>query len=145
MPGFAIVFGLLMTALSAVAYLNPELLGTVPPIDPEKGPPSKVTALIPGCFGIALILCGLISLGSPEMRKHAMHIAAMVSLLGIVGALFRPLTSGKAWDFDAAPLRAQLMMAVLSAIFLFLCVRSFIQARKARQAREAATSPTPGV
>ena len=130
MPGIAIVFGLLLSALSGVAYLQPELIGT-------SLVTKAFTALIPAFFGVALILCGVISTLAPDMRKHAMHIAAVVGVLGVIGALARPISKliqGGTVDLNAAPERSQLIMALLSLIFVILCVRSFIQARKARQA-----------
>jgi hypothetical protein len=145
MPRLAIIFGLLLSALSAVAYLQPELLGSVPVPKEGEPPPSRITALIPALFGVALILCGFIGSASPDMRKHAMHVAAVVSLLGIVGALFRPISlaaKGQELNFAAAPLRATIIMAILSLIFLILCVRSFVQARILRKS-SAVTSTTP--
>lgn len=146
MPRLAIIFGLLLSALGTVSYFQPELLGSVPlpKADETPGKPS-ITALIPAFFGVALILCGFIGSASPDMRKHAMHIAAIVSLLGVVGALFRPISTavkGQELNFAAAPLRAQVIMAALSLIFLILCIRSFVQARILRKS-SAVTSTTP--
>lgn len=129
MAGIAIIFGLLLSALGAVGYLKPDVVGTTSADAPS------ITALIPAFFGIALILCGLITLANPNLRKHAMHIAAVVGLLGLIGALMRPvmnLIKGTELNFDSAPLRLQGGMALLCLIFLFLCIRSFIAARRAR-------------
>ena len=46
-------------------------------------PKYKKTALIPAAFGLALLLCGALAL-KESRKKHAMHAAAMVGLLGWV-------------------------------------------------------------
>src|SRR5438034_230558 len=65
------------------------------------------TALIPAYFGTALLILGLLAL-KDSLRKHAMHVAAMVGLLGVVGALFRRsrAAAGRAGTPSAPPRRA---------------------------------------
>jgi hypothetical protein len=63
-----------------------------------------------------------------------MHVAALVGVLGIVaplGRLVPKLMKGE--TPPALTLTCLLLMAALSAAFVFLCVRSFIAARKARE------------
>jgi hypothetical protein len=45
------------------------------------------TSLIPSGFGTLIFLSGLISVFAPEIRKHLMHVAALVGLLGTLGGL----------------------------------------------------------
>jgi hypothetical protein len=77
-------------------------------------------------------------MAAPAARKHAMHAAAAVALLGTVGGLV-PVILRK-FNFEEVAVKIGLGMCVLSAIFLALCVNSFIQARKARKAKEAGTA-----
>src|SRR5438477_11877941 len=56
--------------------------------NPETGKVSP-TALIPAMVGGALAICGLLAF-SDKARKHAMHVAAIVGILGLVGG-FMPL------------------------------------------------------
>jgi hypothetical protein len=72
-----------------------------------------------------------------SLRKHAMHGAAVLGLLGTVIPL-RRLIPVIFTDATASPLALFSLssMCVTSAIFLGLCVRSFIQARRARSASE---------
>jgi membrane associated rhomboid family serine protease len=136
MPRLAMLFGSLLISVGLIGYLNPSLIGT----PPEKQSP---TALIPAFFGGALLLLGLISRLAPNLRKHAMHFAAMVGLLGVIGGAVRPimlLVKGEKIDTGAAPFISQMLMIAISALFLFLCVRSFIAARKAREAAAASTA-----
>ncbi|HVK17358.1 MAG TPA: hypothetical protein VM533_10445, partial [Fimbriiglobus sp.] len=80
--------------------------------------------------GGVLIVVGLVALAAPGARKHAMHLAAVVALLGTVGGLVPVILRN--FRFEEVAVKVGLGMAVLSAVFLALCVNSFIQARKAR-------------
>ena len=100
------------------------------------------TALIPFALGDLLILTGVLAHLRPLWRKHTMHAAATIALLGMLGSL-RGAAQIPAWLAGEAPARpaavlAQGATAVLCAIFLGLAVRSFIAARRARQAAAAA-------
>lgn len=128
MAPISVVFGLLLTAVGLVGYFTPTVLGDVG----EKG--TSPTALIPAAFGGILVLCGLIVLVKPTLRKHVMHLAAMVGLLGAAGGVM-PLARN-AFDFSKSGTVAGALMIVLSATFVGLCVKSFIDARKARKAAE---------
>ena len=136
MPFIAIVCGLLLAIISVVSQVSPESLGTVP----EKDSPTK---WIPAAFGAILIVVGLISLAAPHLRKHAMHAGAIVGLLGLLGGLAMPIVklAKGTLNTESAPFRSQAGMAAISVFFLFMCIRSFIAARKAREAK-ALTSPS---
>jgi hypothetical protein len=98
---------------------------------------TSLTALIPAALGVVLLILGLIA-RDPRKRKHAMHAAAIVGLIGFLGAgrgltKIGPLLSGEPVDRPNAVI-AQAVMALLSLIFLALCVKSFIDARRNRVA-----------
>ena len=126
----ALITSLLLIVVGAVGYLN----GT--PGDDGKVSP---TALIPAFFGGLIGVCGVLAL-NPKYRKHAMHLAAMVGLLGAIGG-FMPLIRqyNKTGSFDPTKPSAVAggLMILICAVFVGLCVNSFIRARKARQAKEA--------
>ncbi len=92
------------------------------------------TALIPVLFGLPLLILGLIAL-KERMRKGAMHVAVVIGLLGFLGTvrglmkLPVLLTSGQL-DRPAA-VAVQAAMAMVCFVFVLLCVRSFIKARRA--------------
>jgi hypothetical protein len=97
----------------------------------DKGP--SVTALIPSFFGVLLLALGLVA-RDDNRRKQAMHIAAGVSLLGILGSLMSvrkwpQILTGQAVE---RPLAAweQMLMFLICATFLALCVKSFKEARR---------------
>jgi len=113
-----IVFGLVLTALGLAGYL---LAGGV-----------SVTALIPAFFGIVLLVLGVLA-RSEALRKHAMHAAAAVALIGFVGALMSLLRAPFATRSALANF-SQVAMALLTAVFVWMCIRSFRAARRARAA-----------
>jgi hypothetical protein len=98
------------------------------------------TALIPVPVGIVFGVLGAVAL-NPARRKHAMHAAAALALLGflitipgLIGAI-RLMTGGTVDNPAAA--KAKAIMSVLCLVFVLLCVRSFIAARRARVAGDA--------
>ncbi|MGA2350783.1 MAG: hypothetical protein ABSF70_10150 [Terracidiphilus sp.] len=90
------------------------------------------TALIPAWIGLVLGICGGLAISPNEgRRKLFMHISVTIGLFGFLGAiveLMRNLTSNKALDMPA--LEAKLALAWLLIIYVVLCVRSFITARR---------------
>ena len=124
MPLLAMNAGALLIVLGLIGYFAPHLIGTGDPYNP--------TALIPAGVGLLLELCGAISLSKPGLRKHLMHLAAMVGVLGTIGGFVPMFRSG--FDFGKAATLVGLGMSVICLIFTILCVRSFIAARKARRA-----------
>lgn len=94
------------------------------------------TALIPAFFGVPLEILGILALAESR-RKHAMHGAVMVALIGFLGSVPGLLKVGQLMAGEAERPMAvgmQAAMAILLAIYIALCVRSFIAARKAREA-----------
>ena len=94
------------------------------------------TALIPAAFGLAFAALGVAG-RKESIRKHVMHVAAMMALLGFLGTagglLQLPAAlSGEAERPEAVIAKA--IMAVLCLILEGLYVRSFVQARRERMA-----------
>jgi hypothetical protein len=99
------------------------------------------TALIPAWIGVALMICGMIVTVKESARKHAMHVAAMIALLGAIGAPMRPvmkLAKGESVNFEGIAFVSQAATSLLCLAFVVLAVRSFIAARRARQSGAAA-------
>ena len=120
------VFGVLLILVGLVGYFG---TGSAHP-----------TALIPAWFGVALVVGGFLAISPSEgRRKLFMHINVTVGLVGLIGAVASALhgyehARSLGMDPDYKALTAQLTMAVLLLIYVNLCVRSFIQARRSRQA-----------
>jgi fucose 4-O-acetylase-like acetyltransferase len=95
------------------------------------------TALIPAYFGLALAWSGILAnTENAKQRMLWMHIAVTVGLLGFIGSVSRavveftkahgePLT-----DTAAVAVRFQIAMAAVCLVYVGLCVRSFIAARR---------------
>lgn len=126
MAPFTMVFGILLVILGLAGYFAPEMFPGGEQVT------KSVTALIPAFVGGALFLLGVLAL-KENLRKHAMHAAATVGLLGFLGAgvqfLRKALGDSFAWGPGTI---SQAIMAVLCGVFVVLCVKSFIDARRAR-------------
>ena len=96
------------------------------------------TALIPTWFGLALGVFGFLAISPNESRRKLfMHINVTIGLLGFIGATWRALSSyGTARSEGLAPdriaLSSQAAMAGLLLIYVLMCVKSFVDARRNR-------------
>ena len=93
------------------------------------------TALIPAAFGILLVIFGATA-RDEKRRKMAMHIAVTIGLLGLLGTVsglfaLPTLLSGGTVERPGAVI-SKSIMAVLMAIYVGMCVKSFIDARRKR-------------
>jgi hypothetical protein len=134
-PVVSVVFGFLLIALGIWGYWGGDLglwepLGLAPP---ER---LSITALIPAFLGGALVGLGLLAF-KESLLKHAMHGASMIGLLGLVAAVGRMVTLGAIKGVGGVSL---MTMMLLCAIFVALCVNSFIQARRRRRAASTASN-----
>ena len=123
MAKVTVFFGIALVLLGATSFV---LTG-------EKFP----TSLIPVGFGVLFVIFGALAAmpGAGHLRLF-MHIAVAIGLLGFLGTgmslldAFR-LFQGKVFPYPAA-VEEKAAMAILMLIFVILCVRSFISARRAR-------------
>ncbi len=132
MPLITIILGLFLSACGAYFYFASE----------TKSP----TALIPSIIGVLFVVLGLLSFQA-KMRKHAMHFAALIGLIGFAGgaykgfpnlpALFQDELTGK--DFNKA--LSQSILAFVCLAFVILCINSFVQARLLRKQGVESSSP----
>lgn len=123
MPGLTIAFGLTLVALGVVGYFGTGR--------------QSMTALIPVIPGVVFLILGAVA-RNPGARKHAMHAAAVLALLGALGTArgmvkFFQMLGGAEVERPAA-VRSQAIMCVLCLVFVLLCVRSFMAARRSREA-----------
>ena len=125
MAKVTIVFGVLLIALGLIGFFG---TGSI-----------HYTALIPAWFGLALGVGGILAISPSEgRRKLFMHINVTIGLLGLIGSAaeaLRGYASARAngLEPDQIALAAKLIMAGLLLIYVYLCVRSFITARRSRQ------------
>lgn len=95
---------------------------------------TSVTALIPAVFGAIFVICALIA-RTESMRKHAMHVAVSVGLIGALASLGRAIPAVMDGGATRPAVMSQLAMAALLIVYVYLGVQSFIAARKARLGR----------
>ena len=120
MPSTTLALGVALIILGLSGYF---LTGAASP-----------TALIPAGFGLVIALAGLLA-RDERKRKHAMHAAVVVALLGFLGSLRGLLQIGDLFDGTAArpaAIVAQTIMAVLTLGYIVMAVRSFVNARRVR-------------
>jgi uncharacterized membrane protein HdeD (DUF308 family) len=123
MAKLTIVFGVVLLLIGVAGFV---LTGS-----------SHPTALIPSLIGVILIVCGGVA-NTTDAKKRAlwMHIAVTVGLLGFLG------TIKSAFDVFALAHGADLPHPIaieekagtclVCLIFVAFCIRSFIEARRAR-------------
>jgi hypothetical protein len=97
------------------------------------------TALIPTFFGVVFEALGVLTLVRPQIRKHTMHAAAALALIGFFGTIIGVIGlikwAGGTEPAQPAAVISKSIMAVLCLIYVALCVRSFISARREREAQ----------
>ncbi|MEQ1642597.1 MAG: hypothetical protein ABL959_04020 [Pyrinomonadaceae bacterium] len=122
MTGISIVSGILLVVIGSAGYIYGMNSGT-----------ASVTALIPAFFGIVLIACGAIGTVAEGVRKHLMHLAVVVALLGFILTAGRLVMKAATGGLEASPaVMSQGAMAAVCLLFVVLAIRSFAAARSAR-------------
>lgn len=94
------------------------------------------TALIPAIPGVLFVICGAIALTGDAARKHAMHVAVAIALLGTIAPIGRLPKTLSADPINPLAAFSMIAMLVLCLVVLIAGVRSFIQARRARKEQQ---------
>jgi hypothetical protein len=128
MAKLTIGFGVVLIALGAWGFFA---TGSVHP-----------TALIPTYFGLALAWSGGLAMAQPAKRMLWMHIAVTVGLLGFLGTVPALVDAvrmlrGVVFPHPVA-VEEKAAMSGICLVFVGLCVRSFIAARRSRELDAAA-------
>jgi len=125
MPALSIIFGFLLVALGGGFFVGTGA--------------THYTALIPTYLGLVIFLCGAAGITVPKLRMHVMHVAALLGLIGALGGLgmalkaFPNLMAGTLTEVEQIAMSEKFAMGVISVVFVALCVKSFIDARRARK------------
>jgi len=120
MPSTAIVSGVFLILIGIVGYAFSDLEST-----------RRLTALIPAAFGLLLVILGFIAKSNENLRKHLMHAAVIVGLLGFMIPTARLLSNVSDLKVSLAVL-SQAAMALVCLFFVILSVQSFVNARRNR-------------
>jgi len=116
MPKYGIITSALLILIGVVGYVI-SLTG-------EK---ASWTALIPAICGVTILLSSLLA---KKNLKLGMHLAAVFGLVTLAGGI-REVTKLEAFSFEPSVL-AKVAMTIVAAVFVGLCVKSFIDVRRAR-------------
>lgn len=95
---------------------------------------NSITSYFPSMLGVPLVLAGVMVMRMPEKRKLWMHIAATFGLLCAIGGTRFFMVMGDGITYASG---SMLMLLITGSGYTVVCVRSFIAARKAREAAEA--------
>lgn len=90
----------------------------------------SITSYFPSLLGIPLLISGVLANKIPEKRKLWMHIAATFGLLCALGGtrFFMVMSDGINYASGS-----MLMLLTTGSIYTYICVQSFIHARKSRE------------
>tara|TARA_B110000003_G_scaffold275606_1_gene318726 strand:+ start:2300 stop:2680 length:381 start_codon:yes stop_codon:yes gene_type:complete len=92
---------------------------------------NSITSFFPSMLGAPLLVSGVMTLRKPEKKKLWMHIAATFGLLCALGGTRFFMVMGDGLDYASG---STLMLLLTGSAYTTVCVRSFIAARKAREA-----------
>jgi lysylphosphatidylglycerol synthetase-like protein (DUF2156 family) len=118
MPSTSIICGILLVLIGVVGYAYG--------LSTEH---ASITALIPAVFGIVLAILGWLANEKENLRKHLMHAAVLIALLGFILPVGRLASKFSELSLSAAVL-SQAAMAFVCLIFVVLAVQSFVAARR---------------
>ncbi len=107
---------------------------------PTKSP----TLFVPMMLGIPVLFCGVVAL-NPHRRKHAMNFASGIAVAGFIAGVVRSIYSllqlAGGTQIDRYGLIVIGAMSAICAIFVVICLVSFIQTRR----RKAVSAPDRSV
>ena len=124
MPSFTVRVGVLLVIFGVTSYVT---TGGV-----------SLTAFIPSVIGALLAICGLVAVRKERLRPHAMHLAALLALVGVLGTASALLQLPALIAGASVPRRpavvARIGMALILLVYLGFSVKSFVDARVRRKA-----------
>lgn len=120
MPSTSIISGVLLIFIGIAGYIFSIMDGN-----------TSLTALIPAAFGLLLVILGALAKSNESWRKHLMHAAVLVGLLGFIIPTWRLASQMSNIKVSLAVL-SQAAMALICLFFVILSVQSFVNARRNR-------------
>ncbi len=121
MPTTSITSGVLLVLVGIAGYVFSLIDGN-----------KSWTALIPAAFGVALIALGAAAKSNDGLRKHLMHAAVLIGLVGFLIPAYRIVSRLNDLTVSLAVL-SQAAMALICLFFVILSVQSFINARRSSE------------
>ena len=95
----------------------------------------SLTSYIPAMLGAPIFIFGLLSLLMPARQKLFMHLNVLIGLFVFLGGLsvLGSLFSGTLFTVNFWADFSRLFMSVTGALYILVCVKSFIFVRKQRE------------
>lgn len=93
---------------------------------------ASITALIPAFFGILIAIFGALAQSKESLRKHFMHAALLVGLIGFIVPTARLLMNVSKISLSPAVI-SQAAMALICLLFVVIGLQSFFNARRSRE------------
>ena len=93
---------------------------------------NSITSFIPSFFGLPILMFGYLTLKFPNRKKVFMHVAVLFGTLAFLGGFDVMRNLNNLFENFWADL-SKFMLIVSGFLFTYLCVKSFIFARKARE------------
>ena len=92
---------------------------------------NSLTSYIPSMFGLPILFFAFLAIKFPNRKKLFMHMVVTFGLIVFIGGLdfSRGMIKGTSFNNIWAD-TSKLMMLITGLVFTFLCVKSFIFARK---------------
>ncbi len=118
MPSTSIISGVLLILIGIMGYAFSVFDGN-----------TSLTALIPAAFGLLLVIFGFIAKSNENLRRHLMHAAVLVGLLGFLIPTVRLVSQANNLKVSLAVL-SQAAMALVCLFFVILSIQSFVNARR---------------
>ena len=118
MPSTSIACGTLLVLIGILGYVNGVMTGH-----------QSMTALIPATVGVVLLALGILARMRQGLRKHLMHAAVIVALLGFFASAGRLVSRLGELTYSAAVV-SQVSMALVCLLFVILAIKSFADARR---------------
>ena len=87
----------------------------------------SISSFAPALFGLPLLISGEMAKTPGASRKLWMHVAVTFGLLAALGGTRFFMVMSDGLDYAST---SMLMLLVTGSAYTFLCVRSFIEARK---------------
>jgi hypothetical protein len=118
MPTKSIIFGTLLILLGVAGYIHGMTTGH-----------ASFTALIPAAVGLVMAILGAAARSNEGLRKHLMHVAVVVALLGFLASAGRLVMKISEFTLSVAS-ASQIAMAAICLVFVIMAVSSFTSARR---------------
>lgn len=121
MPRLTLVVGGLLLIVGIIGYVATSF--------------ASMTALIPSVVGVLLLISGAIAV---KNRKLGVHIALVVALLGAVGMIMPLMSLPELFAGESenpGAVISALVTVIVLVVYIVLGVRSFIAARRWKNAR----------